>query len=577
MGSKEPKAAADPTWAVLMMGGALFLGQVAVLPGAASTFRLPKEAVVLAALCLAAGIAGAGALRRGTLVVPRGGLLAVLLALPLLQAVSMLWSASPRRALESSILTLIWVVGILWLSNLGPISRRRLVLFAALGATFSATVMMMQAGGLELLALSGRFADGRLRLTGLTGNPADLAMAAVLMLPLLLTWGEESKLKWLYRALAAVLALAALMTQTLTALVALAALLLVWIIKQRSRKLILATLGVGAAVVVIALAADLGSRLQLGVERVRAGNWYELLSARGDGWSAATEMIRDRPLTGVGAANFTQLYYPSRLAWLSRHGGTGRRGELASHFEWAHCDPLQQEAELGALGLLWMAALAVAVFRTRSRAGPVLPLAAAALTPFLLLHYPTHLAVGLVPVALVLAHLLASQEVDRPAAEWPGRGPLAILLVILALVGAGWQLRRTALNLWMGGLEQRLLISQAADPELRPRMAASVEAQILPRIDHLPGAAPTLWRTVGRARLLRNEPRGAEAAFRTAAAGWAHEDADFYLGLSLAAQGRRSEALAVLGRVCRTNPALLQLIPEPDLRRSVQDMVAVYR
>ena len=133
------------------------------------------------------------------------------------------------------------------------------------------------------------------------------------------------------------------------------------------------------------------------------------------------------------------------------------------------------------------------------------------------------------------------------------------------------------MNLWMGGLEQRLLISQAADPELRPRMAASVEAQILPRIDHLPGAAPTLWRTVGRARLLRNEPRGAEAAFRTAAAGWAHEDADFYLGLSLAAQGRRSEALAVLGRVCRTNPALLQLIPEPDLRRSVQDMVEVYR
>ena len=577
MGSKERKADADPRWAVFLVGGALFLGQVAVLPGAASPFRLPKEAVVLAALCLAAGIAGAGALRRGTLAVPRGGLLAALLTLPLLQAVSMLWSASPRRALESSLLTLIWVVGILWLATLGPASRRRLVLFAALGTTVSATVMMTQVGGLELLTLSERFADGRLRLTGLTGNPSDLAMAAVVLLPLLLVWGEESTWTWLYRALAAVLALAALITQTLTGLVALAALLVVWLIKRRSRTLTLATLGVGAAVVLIALAAGLGARLQLGVERVRAGNWYELLSARGDGWSAGTEMIRERPFTGVGAANFTQLYYPSRIAWLSRHGGTGRRGELASHFEWAHCDPLQQEAELGVLGLLWMVALAVALFRTRTRADPVLPLAAAALTPFLLLHYPTHVAVGLVPIALVLAHLLASQETDRTAAEWRARGPLAILLVILALVGAGWQLRRTALNLWMGGLEQRLLIPQEAEADLRVRAAALVEAQILPRIGRLPGVEPILWRTVGRARLLRNEPRGAEAAFRTAAAGWAHEDADFYLGLSLAAQGRRGEALAVLGRVCRTNPALLQLIPEPGLRRSVQDMVEVYR
>ena len=567
-----------PGLAINLVGVAFFLGQIAVLPGAISAFRLPKEAVVLAALSLAAGIGGARKLSRGSLRLPDSPLLAVLLALPLLQAVSALWSASPRRALESSLLTLIWMAGVAWIAGLEPTSRRRLLVFAASGAALSALVMLTQTAGARIPGLSVGSADSRLLLTGLTGNPSDLAMASVLLVPLLLVWGAASKKRSFYRALAVLLALAAAVTRSLTGLAALVALLVVRLVQQRSRKLTLVTLGVGSVILVIALATGLGGRIRLGLERVRTGDWYALASARGDGWSAAFEMIRERPLTGVGAANFTQLYYPSRLAWLTRHGEVGRRGELASHFEWTHCDPLQLQAELGLLGLLWMVALVVVLVRMRARAGPLLPLAAAAAAPFLILHYPTHIAVGLVPIVLVLAELVAadSKGVADPN-TWRGRRALAAFLVVLALLGAGWQLRRVALDLWMGGLEQRLLISQAADNGQRKRMAAAVEAQVLARIGRLKGAAPALWRTVGRARLLRGEPRGAEAAFRTAAASWPHEDADFYLGLSLAAQGRRSEALAVLGRVCRTNPALIDLINQPDLRQAVTDMVAVYR
>ena len=40
-----------------------------------------------------------------------------------------------------------------------------------------------------------------------------------------------------------------------------------------------------------------------------------------------------------------------------RSSSRGGRGEVASHFEWAHCDPLQVVAELGLLGVLWLAAL----------------------------------------------------------------------------------------------------------------------------------------------------------------------------------------------------------------------------
>ena len=76
---------------------------------------------------------------------------------------------------------------------------------------------------------------------------------------------------------------------------------------------------------------------------------------------------------------------------------------------------------------------------------------------------------------------------------------------------------------------------------------------------------------------MRQDFKGAEAAFRKAFDGWPHEDADFYLGLALVAQGRRGEGLQHLGRVCRTNPTLVRLITDPDLRRSVEDILDVYR
>jgi len=554
----------------------MFLAEVVVLAGAASPFRLPKEAVVLAVLSLAVAGGFIAAARCRAITIPHGPLVWILIALPLLQVVSALWSASRLRALESSLLTVIWVVGILWLATVTTTTRRRLALVAAFGVTISAGVMLLQLAGVGVFNLSAPFVSKRLSLTGLTGNPADLAMAAVLLLPFLLTWGEDSSRPWLHRVLAVILALAALITQTLTGVAALAALLVIWLIQKRSKRLWLTTLGLGALIITVALAAGLGNRLLKASNRIQEGDWYRVFSARGDGWSAATEMIRERPLGGVGAANYTQLYYPSRLAWLTRHGGTGARAELASHFQWAHCEPLQLVAELGIFGIAWMAAFVLAIVSIRKRAGPLLPLAVAAWAPFALLHYPSHLAVGLIPIALVLAHLIATAEPPRTFQWRRARLPVTTVIVVLAIVAAGWQLRRVAVDLWIGGNELRLTMSGDLDPANRARLAATIEAQILPRIQRLPSAAPTLWRTVGRARLVRQEAAGAEAAFRTAYALWPHEDAEFYLGMSLVAQGRRGEGLQHLGRVCRTNPALARHISNKDLRQSVQDLVAAY-
>ncbi len=576
MARKQTETKPKSKWPIVLAATGMFLAEVVVLAGAASPFRLPKEAVVLAALSLAVAGGFIAAARCRAITIPHGPLVWILIALPLLQVVSALWSASRLRALESSLLTVIWVVGILWLATVTTTTRRRLALVAAFGVTISAGVMLLQIAGVGVFNLSAPFASKRLSLTGLTGNPADLAMAAVLLLPFLLTWGEDSSRPWLHRVLAVILAFAALITQTLTGVAALAALLVIWLIQKRSKRLWLTTLGLGALIITVALAAGLGNRLLKASNRIQEGDWYRVFSARGDGWSAATEMIRERPLGGVGAANYTQLYYPSRLAWLTRHGGTGARAELASHFQWAHCEPLQLVAELGIFGIAWMAAFVLAIVSIRKRAGPLLPLAVAAWAPFALLHYPSHLAVGLIPIALVLAHLIATAEPPRTFQWRRARLPVTTVIVVLAIVAAGWQLRRVAVDLWIGGNELRLTMSGDLDPANRARLAATIEAQILPRIQRLPSAAPTLWRTVGRARLVRQEAAGAEAAFRTAYALWPHEDAEFYLGMSLVAQGRRGEGLQHLGRVCRTNPALARHISNKDLRQSVQDLVAAY-
>ena len=65
------------------------------------------------------------------------------------------------------------------------------------------------------------------------------------------------------------------------------------------------------------------------------------------------------------------------------------------------------------MGGLWGLVLAWSLIRARPRGDPLPPLAAAAVAPFLLLHYPTHLALGTIPIILVIGHLLAAGGHDN--------------------------------------------------------------------------------------------------------------------------------------------------------------------
>ena len=572
---------------VLILAVGFLLVQIVVLPGSASPFRTPKDVLALILLLLVPCLSIAGQLLKGRLSLRWSALATVLLTLPLIQAVSGFWSASPRLALTASLHTAIWIAGILWIATTTGKERLRLVDGAALGAAISGFVLMAQSAGLAIFSTSPSGPSGRLSLTGLTGNPADLSMAAVLLLPLVLTacHGKQgSRFRWF---LAILLTAAAVVSQTLTAFVALGLVWTTWLIQQRSRYLWITAAATAMILVAVGLFTGLDERIHRQYQRLEHGDWYFLLSARSDGWTAAGEMARDNPVLGTGASHFSHAYYPARIAWLDRTGSIGRRAEMATHFRFSHCDPLQMIAELGFPALIWMIALLIAIGRTRTRGDPLPPLAFAAFTPFALLHFPTHLAVSLVPLALTLGHILATgREVVIEPRPWPRRAT-AVLLVLAVLAGTYWQLHRLMLNLWRGGLNHALAVMQTLDEPLRSQQAAVIESQILPRMPGLDEARPWLWRMIGQARLARGDDLGSEAAFKNAMVFWPHEEAEFGLGLSLAAQNRRfrqqgraldsrnrrGEAIVHLARVCRTNPALLELIEEDDLRRAVSEIV----
>lgn len=569
-----PATPAAPRWSVVAACVVALAVEVVFLPGAASPFRLVKEAVALGGLLLVAGFATAVMLRRGSQLLPRGPLAIVLAALPILQALSAAWSRHPHRAVEVAVATSIWILAMLWLATLEASDRNRITLWAATGAALSAAYMLLQAAGGHWLSATAPQPGDRGLLFGLTGNPADLAMATALLVPAVVALPAREVGVWRQRVIVGLLAAGVVVSQTFTGYAALAALALVYLVRQRSRTLWLIAAGGAAALLAIALAAGLGARLDKQVKRIQRGDWYFLLSARSDGWTATAEMVRDHPWTGVGAGGFTVEYYPSRLAWLERHREAGGRGETATHFAWSHSDPAQLVAELGVAGWAWLLALALALLRAGGLRDPVVAPTLLALAPFALLHYPFHLAVGTLPVALVLPRLLAN-EPRGGGADAPGvtATATALLLVLASVAGAVWQVQRVALDVWRGAVEHALASLDQLDDARRAQVATAFEAQLQHRIVRSPTEAPWLWRIVGQVRRARGDARGAEIAFRTANTLWPHEEAEFNLGLALADEGRRSEAMIYLGRVCRTNPALVRLIPDPDLRRAVRDLV----
>ncbi len=556
---------------VLITGIIIFLVEVIVIPGAYSPFRLPKMALALGALALVVGSWSAFRMWHGRLALPSGSLVWALVALPALQALSAIWAQTPELALRQALFSAVWVAIAVWLSTFEAEERRRVLKWGVWGAVVSGVVLLGQLSDIAAVTPRGIASGDRLGLIGLAGNPSDLAMAALLFLPLLLPGALAQPQKWTRWLLPAFLILTAMLTQALTGLAAIGLVSLGCVALMRSKKtwglvLLLAT--------VAALAISIGplrARIQAEWTQLRKGNWYNLLSAREDGWTAALTMIENSPILGIGAGQYSREFYPARTTWLDQHGSIGRRGELATHFEWAHNDPLQLTSELGLIGALWMVVFVLALARSGPLGDPVIVLAALAWTPFLLLHYPAHLAIGLIPAVLVLAHRLHAAPrtpvfVERPAL----RRAAAVAVGAIAVAVSVSQVSSLHLDRWRGRTEALLTVAQSAPQANRRQIVRTIETEAAAKILQNEGSAPWLWRIIGRARLLAGAYGEAEGAFRRASAFEPHEEAEMGLGLALAGQGRMTEAVYHLARACRVNPALLGFISQEDLRQSVR-------
>lgn len=552
---------------------AALASQTVVVAGAASPFRQPKWAVAGGLAFAGAALALAGAAAGHRLRLPASRLLVVVAALPPVMALSAAWSGAPGPSLAAAGWAAAVVLVVLVAALLGEGWRRRAAWAVVWGAGFSAAVALLQAAGMDPLGIAPAAPGARFRLTGLAGNPADLAAGSLLAVAIL-SWllaGCEGRLRrrWL---LAVPLLGVAAATMTLTALAALGLLVLVLGLRlvPRRRPAAVAVAGV----LLVAALAVAWPRLEEALGRVRSGDWYLLLSARGDGWSAAAEMIRERPLTGVGAGRYTCRFAPARLAWLEAHGGTGARGELATHFEWAHCDPLQLVAELGVPGWVWLAGLGWALAAPGVRRHPAWLPSLVVVAPFALLHYPFHLALTVLPLVVLAGELGARESADR-GRVLEGFGRWALIVPACAVLAwAAWTgVSRLDMNLWSGKAEAALAAAGRVPATARAGALLPVEREALERIRRGAGDPARLWRTVGRYRLGRGAPREAEAAFRRSLRLCAHEEAWMGLGLALAAQGRRGEGLLWLLRAARINPALARVIPEGPLREAVRAAV----
>ncbi len=196
--------------------------RVAYVSGAASPFRQPKEALALAGISLAVALAAVRRrAHRNSCSSPRSPGPGPGCSAHSATGVGFLEREPPHGA---GIVTADDDLGrwdILWISTLSDDLRRRLAVFTGTGVAVSSVVMVLQLSGVKVFDFAAPFASKRLSLTGLSGNPADLAMAAVLILPLLLVWHDKLRPRWFANALMVMLSLAALLTQTLTGIVSL--------------------------------------------------------------------------------------------------------------------------------------------------------------------------------------------------------------------------------------------------------------------------------------------------------------------------------------------------------------------
>lgn len=359
-----------------------------VAPGAEAAFDAPKRLMALLGIATAAiaiwvvpGPSEDRLERRASPPVAR--LLQWLAAVAITGAI-VAALASPRRAMAIDALRVL-LVGVLCLplgaSRALDDDRWRWPLAAFLGAcAIDGVVSLLQATGLAqpfaLEAVAGRAPIG-----AMLGNEGQLAL--VLALAVIAAVGivvlVRRPVLRASAALVVVIALASLLVnRNLTALLAVTVGLGTLAVALAGRRALLPLVaGVAVLAGVVAVVPPLRERVVRTAADARAGRWDDLTSNRLGAWAAALEMVRARPLTGVGAGTFGADFVPYRLAAELRWRTRFVIPVVTSTFTETHSEYLQALAEVGVpAGMAAIVATAVLLGALARRAGPASPEAA---------------------------------------------------------------------------------------------------------------------------------------------------------------------------------------------------------
>lgn len=413
--------------AFLCIAGLLLTVPFLVVPTAVEGFRAPKLALAdlwaLASLAfLAAGLWRAQRVDGREAWSPLA--LRAVGPLVVLAVISCFTTAHPlyvRRATVELAIGALCLVA--WSIGLHRSTRERLLAWLAWPASALALLAMLQVTGVyRPFLLAGGEESSRMGIVSLAGNTGDLA--TYLVLPCLLLQasigGAQGRRKAFRIGALVLCVLGIAVSQTFTALLALGlGSLLLWL-QRLPRRRALRAIGVGLLVLGVAVAAvpPLRHRAINKVNLVRGGDWAQFFTYRLDGWRAATWMLAEHPLSGVGHGAYRSNYSAARLALVA--AGRDYAGEYRQlTFVNAHNDFLEVAAELGWPGL---AALGVAlwtlVVALRAQCEPDRSLSLAAVASLAVLAFagfPFEVALIAYPWVLFLSGVLAPAE--APDAE----------------------------------------------------------------------------------------------------------------------------------------------------------------
>jgi O-antigen ligase len=202
-----------------------------------------------------------------------------------------------------------------------------------------------------------------LQCNALIGNPNELgAYLGVAALALLAAvTARRRRFDWM--SIAAVVVVGGLLvSQTLTAALALSAALLMMFARSSPRHALRAfAVAAVAIMLVLIIHAPFRTRAANMLQWARSGNYNLLVTERLTAFTAASMMFSDHPLTGAGPGTFAWHYYDYKLRAEERYPSLRSAYNRGMNFGEVHNDHLQVLAETGAVGFAMFVTLLVAL------------------------------------------------------------------------------------------------------------------------------------------------------------------------------------------------------------------------